>query len=89
MASRESTDTTSTSGKSYPAGSGASSSAATVKGVVYSKNIHASTKSKLGSSGAFNGHAVEVFADGAVWDTTSSKYLYPGVDFNPGDVQRT
>jgi len=86
MASRESTDATSASGKSYPAGSASSGN---IKGIVLSKDYNASTKSKLGSGGAFNGHAVEIFADGAVWDTVSSKYLMPGTDFNPGDMQRT
>jgi hypothetical protein len=31
---------------------------------------------------AFNGHPVEVFSDGAVWDTVAGVYLYPGRDFN-------
>jgi len=58
-------------GITYPAGN---SSATATQGVYYSQT----------SSGikAFNGHAVEVFADGAVWDTVNNAYLFPGRDYN-------
>jgi len=79
-------DTTSASGVSYPAGSASSS---TLKSLKLSQDIGRSAFSLLGKSGAFNGHAVEVWADGAVWDTVSNKYLYPGTDYNVHDVQRS
>ena len=59
-------------GVHYPPGV---SSLPNTQGVYYNQNF----SSKIV---AFNGHAVEVYADGAVWDTVSSTYLYPGRDFN-------
>lgn len=85
MAHRESSDTSSNSGVSYPAGS--SSSAGTVKNVKYSQVVNPNLL--LLKNGAYNGHAVEVFGDGAVWDTVSSVYLFPGRDYNPNDLQRS
>lgn len=79
-------DNTSQSGVSFTAGSASSGQ---VKNINLSKDDGRSRSSKLGSAGAFNGHAVEIWADGAVWDTVSSKYLLPGTDFNPQDVNRT
>jgi len=87
MSNRESSDSSSSSGVSYPAGS--TSGAATQKGIKLSLDEQKTRISKLGSSGAFNGHAVVIHADNAVWDSVSNKYLYPGTDYNPGDVQRT
>jgi len=46
-----------------------------VKGVYYNQNFSSKVV-------PFNGHAVEVYADGAVWDTVSSVYLFPGRDYN-------
>jgi hypothetical protein len=89
MASREnSSDSLSFTGKSYPAGT-AAATPATVRNISISKDDDATRTSRsLGKAGAFNGHAVEIHADGAVWDTVSSAYLFPGRDYNPGDVQR-
>lgn len=84
MAHRESNDGSSASGVSYPGGG--ASNAMTSKGVKYSQVFDADRL--LLKQGAFNGHAVEVFADGAVWDTVSNKYLFPGTDFNPQDLNR-
>jgi len=85
MASRESVDSTSTSGKSYPAGTAAATPVSTVKGISQSKNMLASTVSK---AAALATNPIEVFADGAVWDTVAGVYLFPGRDYNPGDLQR-
>ena len=82
MSSRKSNDTSSSSGASFPGGS----QSLTVKGVNYSQM--SDSNRLLLTSGAFNGHAVEVYADGAVWDTVSNVYLYPGRDFNPQDINR-
>lgn len=82
MSSRKSNDTTSQNGVSFAAGNPSLSNA---KNVNYSQRIDGSL---LLNNGAFNGHAVEVWADGAVWDTVSNKFLFPGTDFNPGDLQR-
>ena len=85
MSSRKtSPDTSSSSGVSFAAGSGSSGQ---VKSVNISLSDNATRLSKAAT--AFNGHAVEIWADNAVWDTVSNKYLYPGVDYNPGDLQRT
>jgi len=84
MAHRESSDSSSVSGVSYPAGS--SSSAMTQKDIKYSLD---SAKTNSLSLRVFNGHAVEVGADNSVWDTVSSSYLFPGRDFNPQDVHRS
>jgi hypothetical protein len=85
MADRENhSDSSSQSGKSYPAGPAAPSTA-TVKNIAQTLSVTASNNL---SSRVFNGHAVQVLADGAVWDTVSNAYLQPGTDFNPGDVQR-
>lgn len=80
-------DNTSQSGVSYPSGS--SSSGTTQKNIKISLDDQRTRVSKLGVSGAFNGHAVEIYADGAVWDTSSGAYLFPGRDYNPSDLQRT
>jgi len=85
MSSRKSNDSTSNSGVSYPGGTG-NTSAQTVKGVSYSQM--SDPNRLLLKNGAFNGHAVEVYADGAVYDTVSGVYLYPGKDFNPQDINR-
>jgi hypothetical protein len=87
MSNRETSDTSSGSGVSYPAGSAGASG--NVKNVKISLDDQKTRVSKLGSSGAFNGHAVVVHADNAVWDSVSNVYLYPGKDYNPGDLQRT
>lgn len=87
MSNRETSDSTSQSGVSYPAGSAGVSG--NVKNVKISLDDSRSRTSKLATAGAFNGHAVIIHADGAVWDSVSNVYLYPGKDFNPGDVQRT
>jgi hypothetical protein len=68
----------------YPAGS--STSAITVTNTSYSQ---VSNGSALLRNGAYNGHAVEVFGDGAVWDTVTGTYLFPFRDYNPLDLQRT
>lgn len=86
MANRETSDSTSQSGVSYPAGSATSGS---VKNIKISVDDQKTRVSKLGSGGAFNGHAVIIHADNAVWDSVSNVYLYPGRDYNPGDIQRT
>lgn len=85
MSSRQSTDITSQSGVSYPSGSASSN---TQKHIAIGKNTEAMLNSKLGKSGAFNGHAVEIWADGSVWDTVSGVYLFPGKDYNISDLQR-
>lgn len=59
------------------------------KSISISKHDEASRVSLLAKNGAFNGHAIEVWADGTVWDTVSSKALFPGRDFNFGDLQRS
>jgi hypothetical protein len=82
MSSRSSNDNTSASGVSYPTGI---SSATSIKNVKYSQHINDST---LVRNGAFNGHAVEVWADGAVFDTVTGSYLFPGRDYNPTDIQK-
>lgn len=82
MASRKSNDTTSQNGVSFAAGN---PSLPNSKNVNYSQHI---SENSLQKSGAFNGHAVEIWADGAVWDTVSNKFLFPGTDYNPGDLQR-
>jgi hypothetical protein len=87
MSNRETSDTSSQSGVSYPAGTAGASG--NVKNVKISLDDQKTRLSKLGSSGAFNGHAVIIHADYSVWDSTSNKYLYPGVDYNVGDLQRT
>lgn len=85
MASRKtSPDVTSSSGVSFAAGPASSGQ---IKSVNISISDLATRTSKAAT--AFNGHAVEIWADNAVWDTVSNKYLYPGVDYNPGDIQRT
>ena len=43
-------------------------------------NVYYSQTSKIVA--AFNGHAVEVYADNSVWDTVAGAYLYPGRDYN-------
>jgi len=83
MASRESSDTTSQTGVSYPGGP--SSTSVTQKNIKLSKNLEYSTNI---SAKVFNGHLCEVHCDNAVWDTVNSAYLFPGKDFNPGDLQR-
>lgn len=85
MGSRKSNDTSSNSGVSYPGGSG-NTSAQTVKGVSYSQSIDPNRL--LQSKGGFNGNPVEVYADGSVWDTVLNKYLFPGTDYNPQDMNR-
>ena len=76
-------DATSQSGVSFAAG-GASSG--NIKNVNISKSDDATRNSRAAT--AFNGHAVEIWADGAVWDTVSGVYLFPNRDFNFGDLQR-
>lgn len=90
MSTRETTVNTNVSGtnKTYPAGGAAAASANTLFNVGLTKDTDKTTSSLLGKNGAFNGHAVEIWADGAVYDTVSGVYLYPGRDFNPGDIQR-
>ena len=82
MAHRESNDNSSSSGVSYPAGV-----SGTVKSIKYSQ--YSDPNRLLLKNGAYNGHAVEVFADGAVWDTVSNVYLFPFRDYNPHDLQRS
>ncbi len=82
MAHRESADTSSSSGVSYPAGV-----AGTVKNIKYSQ--FQDPNRKLLRNGAFNGNAIEVFADGAVWDTVNNVYLFPDRDYNVHDLQRS
>jgi hypothetical protein len=82
MSSRQSNDSTSSSGVSYP---GALATAVTQKSIKYSQHLN---DSLLVRNGAFNGHAVEVWADGAVFDTVSGSYLFPGRDYNPSDIQK-
>jgi hypothetical protein len=84
MSSRKSNDSSSQSGVNYATG-GAVSSAVVQKNVSISQP---SAGSLISLSGGFNGHAVEVWADGAVWDTVSNVFLFPGRDFNVGDLQR-
>jgi hypothetical protein len=70
MSHRQSTDAS--GAVQYPPGV---SALPNVKGVYYNQNYSSKVV-------AFNGHTVEVYADGAVWDTVSNAYLYPGKDFN-------
>jgi hypothetical protein len=79
MSSRESNDNSSNSGVSYAGG------VASSKGTKLSQR---SDGSLLKASGAFNGHAVEIWADNTVWDTVSNVALFPGRDYNPGDLHR-
>jgi len=82
MSSRQSNDSTSGSGVNYAA----SHSAAIVqKNIKYSQQV---SDNVLQKNGAFNGHVVEVWADGSVWDTVSNVFLFPGRDYNPSDVQK-
>lgn len=57
----------------------------TQKDINYSQNIGTSL---LQTRGAYNGHAVEIWADGAVFDTVSGAFLFPGRDYDPNDMQR-
>ncbi len=82
MASRKSNDNTSSTGVSFPGGS----QSLTVKGVNYSQFVDQNRA--LTRSGGFSGNAVEVYADGAVWDIVAGAYLFPGRDFNPSDINR-
>lgn len=84
MSNRQNNDNSSASGVSYPGGS--SSAAQSVKGVKYSQFSDGARL--LLKNGAFNGHTVEVHADGAVYDTVSGIYLFPGRDYNPQDINR-
>lgn len=90
MSTRETAVTTAVSGtnKTYPAGGASAPSVTTIFNIALTKDADKSTNSLLAKNGAFNGHAVEVWADGAVFDTVSGTYLLPGRDFNPGDIQR-
>lgn len=85
MSSRKSNDNSSNSGVSYPGGSG-NAAAQVVKGVNYSQM--SDSNRLLLKQGGFNGNPVEVFADGAVWDTVLNRYLFPGTDYNPQDLNR-
>lgn len=81
---KNSSDSLSQNGVSFAAGS--SSSANQQRDINYSQTVN---NSKLVTGGAYNGHAVEVWADGSVWDTVSSAFLFPGRDYNPLDLQRS
>lgn len=87
MLSRQSNDSTSQNGINYQVGS-AAPRGTVQKNVTITKQAEATSNSLLGKNGAFNGHAVEIWADGAVFDTVLGVHLRPGTDFNPGDVQR-
>lgn len=82
MSSRKSTDTTSQSGVSWSPGN---PNAMTQKDINYSQNIGSS---KLQTRGSYSGNAVEVWADGAVYDTVAGVFLFPGRDYDPNDIQR-
>jgi len=84
MSSRKSNDNSSQNGVAFQSGNPVVSA---VKNVNYSQ--FADTGRLLVKNGAFNGHAVEVWADGGVWDTISGKFLFPGTDYNVHDVQRS
>lgn len=84
MSSRKSTDNTSLTGVSFVAGS--SASAMTQKDINYSQRVD--NNNQLIRSGGFNGNAVEVWADNAVYDTVAGVFLFPGRDYNPADLQR-
>jgi hypothetical protein len=84
MSSRKSNNGKSSSGVSYAAGS--TTGAADNLNVFYSQEIDPSRL--LLKNGGFNGNPVEVYADGAVWDTVANAYLFPGRDFNPQDINR-
>lgn len=83
MSSRKnSSDQSSQNGVSFAAGN---PSLPNSKNVNYSQTIN---DSKLATGTAFNGHAVEVWGDNAVFDTVSGTFLFPGRDYNPGDLQK-
>ena len=82
MSSRKGTDSTSQNGVSFSPGN---PSLSNVKNVNYSQTVN----NKLATAMAYNGHAVEVWADGAVWDTVSGAFLFPFRDFDPNNLERT
>lgn len=82
MSSRKSTDGTSQSGVSFSPGN---PNALTQKDINLSQNV--SPNSAIFKNGAYNGHAVEIWADGSVFDTVSGTFLFPFRDFNPNDLR--
>jgi len=86
MATRKSTDTTSQNGIAFAGGS-SSSAPSTIKDVNYSQMVDPGRA--LLKNGAYNGHAVEVWADNAVFDTVTGAFLFPGRDYNVNDLQRS
>jgi hypothetical protein len=84
MSSRQSTDTISASGLSYNAGN-ASTAGTVVRNIALSKGSEASTSSVLAKRWP---NPIEVWSDGAVFDTVTGKFLMPGTDFTVGELQR-
>lgn len=85
MSSRKNaSDSASQNGVSFAAGS--SSSALQQRDVNYSQTVDSGRL--VVKSGGFNGNAVEVWADNSVYDTVAGVFLFPGRDYNPGDLQR-
>lgn len=82
MSTRKSIDGTSQSGVSFSPGN---PNAMTQKDITLSQSV--ASNSQIFKNGAYNGHAVEVWADGAVYDTVSGVFLFPGRDYNPNDLR--
>jgi hypothetical protein len=82
MASRKSNDTTSQNGVSFSPGN---PNAMTQKSINLSQQVN----NKVATSTAYNGHAIEVWADGAVFDTVSGTFLFPFRDYDPNNLERT
>ena len=82
MATRQSIDASSQNGISFADGD-ADDPVVVVKNVFISKRTQ---PNRIATNGVFSGHVVEVWADGAVFDTVTGKFLFPGRDFNFGDL---
>ena len=82
MSSRKNgSDSASQNGVSFAAGNPALSNSKNVNYSQFSNN-------KLATATAYNGHAVEVWSDGAVYDTVSGAFLFPFRDYDPNTFVR-
>jgi hypothetical protein len=60
----------------------------TPNNVSMSRHKAAESSKLVAATGATAGQ-YEIQADFAVWDNVNNKYLFPGRDYNPGDLQRS
>ena len=81
MASRKSNDTTSQTGVAFASGN---PNAMTQRNINLSQQVN----NKVATSTAYNGHGIEVWADGAVYDTVSGVFLFPFRDYDPNSLGR-